>query len=1501
MTFSFGVREMATGENRQSDSRRRGAARVPENSIVPEYRATPTAPSHMQIPDAGHLDPWDLAPFGILILDGSRMIQSCNATAIGLFGVPRYHIQGHSILEFIAPGDTEVFARHWHDVESRIESRPCDLELLRSDGYTVFVEARIAPLVSADGESTSYRVVMHDITERRELLQELQDARTELADQLRDMERLQEISLRTVADGDLEPLLQEIVDVAIEIMRADAGSMMLIEEGTGDLLLGAHVGLRGTYLEACWRFDPNSFDTACGRAVKTGRRVIVPDILNSREFVAEAFINILSDSGIRGLESTPLVTRSGKVLGVMATQYRKPTAPNPSALRRMDLLARQAADLIERAQAESAIRESEQRLRGFFETAAVLTSIIDLREDDFVYTYPNARIAEFFGMTAEHLRGKSAREVGVPDAKIAECLQQFRMCETTKQPVTAEHAFPFGDNVYWYFGTISYIGEGPNGSQFSLTLIDITERKEAESALRASELRYRNYVDHASDAMLLLDADGLIIDVNDQTCRSLGYERHELIGKTPQAFEPIVTEAMFAEVCKRRNSEERISFDTINQRKDGTQFPVEVRARRYEIDGVEYWLAYVRDITDRKRSEEALQRSESRFRGAIENIPDVIVIYDSDLRIQFLNAATTEITGRPVSDFIGRRDDEVWPPKVCNTYIPILRETLEFKDARALETDIRFPNGDVRSLHIRCVPLLDDDGAVREIVGITHDLTERKKAEQATRESEQRFAQFMAYLPGLAWIKDAEGRYVYANEAAAADFKTSADQISGKLDTDLFPADVASEFVKSDRKVLVTGKGRQMHESRKDENGLDRHSLVSKFPIPSGDDRPPLVGGVAIDMTEWMQAEETVRRIVEGIAPTTGQDFFRTLASHLSSVCHVDFAFVSRFDKSEPNLLRSIAICSQGEMIENSSFDIRGTPCEHICNRGVYFQPSGVQAKFPDDKLLVELNVDSYMGASLFSSDGEPIGLVGLMHGGPIIHAEQAMAILKVIAARAGAELERDRAQVELDRTRLEFDFLAESFPSMVFRADAEGRSFSVNNARWTLLTGGEPDSWRGDGWLGAVHPQDRSRVELSWTKFVDGGLEWAEEFRFSRADGSVAWVLAQAVPIRDASGHTMEFFGACVDITHLIETKQALRLTQYSVDQASIGVYWADFEGRIRYVNDWACTSVGYSRSELMNMSMLQLTEHSPESWHDQFKSIKLNGSVSFETHHRRKDGTSFPVEVNVNYVRFGGEDFLFGFAQDVSERKQVEDRLERQSAELAHVSRLSTMGQMVATLSHELAQPLSAVANYANATTAQLRLSVVKDPILSEYLEGIVMQTTRAGDILRRVRDFVRKSNPKKARCDLNALLEDSLALLSNDFRRNRVRVISDLYHEPMPAVVDRVLIQQVIVNLLTNARDAIWSLPPSKRVATVRSFVEDESAVIEIEDCGPGIPAEIIDTLFDPFVTTKESGMGMGLSICRSIIVSHDGSILPMSGRSGGAMFRVILPLARDAVGA
>ena len=273
-----------------------------------------------------------------------------------------------------------------------------------------------------------------------------------------------------------------------------------------------------------------------------------------------------------------------------------------------------------------------------------------------------------------------------------------------------------------------------------------------------------------------------------------------------------------------------------------------------------------------------------------------------------------------------------------------------------------------------------------------------------------------------------------------------------------------------------------------------------------------------------------------------------------------------------------------------------------------------------------------------------------------------------------------------------------------------------------------------------------------------------------------------------------------------------------------------------------------------------------------------------------QRKDGSTFPMELSVGEMRSGTHKFFTGFIRDLTERQQAEARLQELQSELVHISRLSAMGEMAATLAHELNQPLSAISNYLKGGQ-RLLMNDAPNSRAVEAMDKAAEQALRAGQIIRRLRDFVARGESEPKIEALPKLVEEAAALALVGAKEHGVRVRYRLDHSVELVMADRVQVQQVILNLIRNAIDAMEDGPRRELVVSVRPEGED-MALVSVADTGPGIAPEVLEQLFQPFVTTKSQGMGVGLSISRTIVEAHGGRIWAEPNPGGGAVFNFTL---------
>ncbi|HUO90577.1 MAG TPA: PAS domain S-box protein [Rhizomicrobium sp.] len=325
-----------------------------------------------------------------------------------------------------------------------------------------------------------------------------------------------------------------------------------------------------------------------------------------------------------------------------------------------------------------------------------------------------------------------------------------------------------------------------------------------------------------------------------------------------------------------------------------------------------------------------------------------------------------------------------------------------------------------------------------------------------------------------------------------------------------------------------------------------------------------------------------------------------------------------------------------------------------------------------------------------------------------------------------------------------------------------------------------------------------------------------------------------------------------------------------------------------------------GYEADEVVgrNVNMLM-----PAPYHDAHDGYVARYLATGEKHiigigrevsGRRKDGSTFPMNLSVGEGLLRGRRIFVGIITDLSDRQARERRFQELQTEMWHVSRLTDMGQVAAGLAHELNQPLTAILNYTNTG---LDIShEQKDEDLESIFTKIGEQTARAGNIIRRLRSFIEKREPNRTEDNIVRTVEEAIRLGMLDASERGVSIRLKTAAAIPNVFIDRIQIQQVLVNLMKNAADAMEK-SPRREINILVTTPSPDFVQISVADTGPGIAPAIADKLFQPFLTTKQGGMGVGLNICRSIVEAHGGRIWAEQGPEGGAVFRINLPVATD----
>jgi PAS domain S-box-containing protein len=501
------------------------------------------------------------------------------------------------------------------------------------------------------------------------------------------------------------------------------------------------------------------------------------------------------------------------------------------------------------------------------------------------------------------------------------------------------------------------------------------------------------------------------------------------------------------------------------------------------------------------------------------------------------------------------------------------------------------------------------------------------------------------------------------------------------------------------------------------------------------------------------------------------------------------------------------------------------------------------------------------------------------------------------------------RAERTLVENEDRFRKLAETLRLVMWEADSRTWQVKYVSPQAVEVFGYPLERWyEPNFWLEHVATEDRDWAEHQNAKHISVAESFEMEYRFVAADGRIVWV-QDSVSIVHSEGQPVHLRGFMLDISRRKQAEEALResearyrlLADYSTDVITRHAP----TGEWLYISPAIKTVLGRESSELIGkrpyddvhpedrQQLLEKMDDIRRTARPQTALLRI----------RRADGQYIWMESAGRAVLDPLTGQMTEFvvtSRDVTRRVEANQKLREREAELAHLDRLSTIGHMASELAHELNQPLYAITNFADACLGLLgRPGEPNKGELTKWLEQIAQQARRGGDVLRRITQFVRKGELRRQKLDLNNSIRDVLAMLEFELRRHAIEVQVDLAARPLIVEGDSLLIEQVLINLIRNAEEAMEASQEATRQLVVRTFAEPEGVGAAVSDTGPGLP-EGDSHLFESYFTTKPHGTGIGLAICRATIEAHRGRIWASNNPAGGATFQFFLPAAEPQPG-
>jgi PAS domain S-box-containing protein len=495
---------------------------------------------------------------------------------------------------------------------------------------------------------------------------------------------------------------------------------------------------------------------------------------------------------------------------------------------------------------------------------------------------------------------------------------------------------------------------------------------------------------------------------------------------------------------------------------------------------------------------------------------------------------------------------------------------------------------------------------------------------------------------------------------------------------------------------------------------------------------------------------------------------------------------------------------------------------------------------------------------------------------------------------------ERLRVEQSLRQAERELQVTIDTIPALVARYRRDGAPDFVNET-WRTYTGLSQDILRGQGWAIAIHPDDLPRVEAAWRAHLSLGQPFEMEQRLRRADGEYRWFFIRRVPLRDDSGEAVKWYSAAHDIEDQKRAERALRRSEtYLADAQRLsqtGSFgWKIATGEVFWSKE-TYRIIGLDEDVKPTIDLLLQRVHPEDRKLVQMQLDRAaRGGQDYDYEYRllMPDGAVKHIHVRAHrQMHDPGDEELVGALMDVTDTRKAEGALQVAQAELAHVTRVTTLGEMSASIAHEVNQPLAAIV--ANAESS-LRWLSRKPPEKEDALAAIgqiVEDAHRAHEVILRIRTFSKKADPELVRLDINEVVEEAVTLLRHEAFRHGVAMELELEWGLLPVRGDRIQLQQVIINLAVNGMQAMATVHDRERVLIMRTHqCPRDRVLVALEDVGIGIKPENADRLFTAFHTSKPDGLGMGLSICRSIIEAHGGKIWASANAGPGMTFQFMI---------
>ena len=1124
------------------------------------------------------------------------------------------------------------------------------------------------------------------------------------------------------------------------------------------------------------------------------------------------------------------------------------------------------------------LRANENGVRQIADAKPVLACTLTAQ---FEVELATQALLNYFGVTLDELKNWTSIGLVHPD-DLESVIAKTRHSTETGEPFDFEHRCRRFDGVFRRLQARGIPFQNPQGQieRWYALLTDMEDQRQAEEALRTSERSLNMIINTIPELAWSTGPDGSVDFLNQRWLDYTGFTLEQGLGwNWATALHPDDIGGLLKYWGTIIASGVQGEYEARLRRADGIYrwFLFRAVPVKNESENVIKWYGQNIDIEERKRAEDTVRAKEQELRAAINAIPTPAWSTRPDGYVDFLNQRWLDYAGMTAEQAQGWGWGTSIHPDDRAGLSQQWQLCLASGNGAEAEARHRRFDGVYRWFLVRANPLRDESGKVIKWYGINIDIEERKRAEDSVRANEQALRATINTIPTPAFSTHPDGSVDFLNQRWLDYAGMTAEQAQGwGWKAALHPEDV-DRLIPYWQSCLDSGAEAEIEARYRRFDGVYRWCLVRANPLRDVSGNVVKWYGISIDIEDRKRAEEELKakerdliRIINTI-PTT--------------------AWATRPD----------GYC---EFLSDRWLDYAGFTYEEAVGW------RWATAIHPDDTPgLQEVWLKALASGTPVSTEARMRRFDGVYRWFLFLakpFRDESGTIVKWYGTNVDIE-DRKQADEALRASERALNLIINTIPMLAWSTDPTG-FVEFLNRRWLEFTGLSAEQASGFGWSVAIHPDDAQGLIDYWQAALASGTEVDVEARMRRVDGHYRWFLFRASPLRDESGKIVKWYGTNVDIedrkradeelrrseAFLAEGQRLSRTGTFAWRPDTTKTVWSEELYRIHEIEPGTPISADIAQIGVHSEDIPLVYEAAARG---------VETGSDYEHTHRivMPDGRIKFLHVMARATRdFEGRLEYIGAVQDVTQRMLSEEALTKSRSELAHIARVMSLGILTASIAHEVNQPLAGI-----ITNAETCLQMLDDnPPDIEGARATALRSirdgNRASDVVARLRSLFQRKEFVAEIIDLNEATREVIALSSGELRRSRVVLQMDLAEDLPPVKGDRVQLQQVTINLLRNAIDAMREIEDRPRQLLIQTERDGgEKVRLIVQDTGIGFSPETADRLFESFYSTKNDGMGIGLAISRSIIEAHHGRIWATLNHGPGSTFAFSIPCGSSGV--